>query len=135
MDNRVKLTAALLRIFEGLKLSAYLDSGGVWTIGYGHTAGVVKGDICTEQQAEDWLSVDSSHLFAMTAHINPVAAAAYISFGYNCGASRLAAVLAGSDAISNPIHCTDRHGVVLAGLQARRALETALIESSSEATS
>ncbi len=29
---------ALIRRFEGLRLEAYRDSAGIWTIGYGHTA-------------------------------------------------------------------------------------------------
>ncbi|WP_423245967.1 glycoside hydrolase family protein [Periweissella cryptocerci] len=33
----------LLKQFEGLRLKAYQDSVGVWTIGYGHTKGVVRG--------------------------------------------------------------------------------------------
>ena len=28
---------------EGVSLTAYQDSAGIWTIGYGHTAGVKKG--------------------------------------------------------------------------------------------
>lgn len=46
---------ALTQQFEGLRLEAYQDTGGVWTIGYGHTKGVKKGDKCTEAQALAWL--------------------------------------------------------------------------------
>ncbi len=49
---------ALTERFEGCKLAAYQDSVGVWTIGYGHTFGVRKGDTCTPEQAEAWLRVD-----------------------------------------------------------------------------
>lgn len=31
-----------IREFEKLRLQAYKDSGGVWTVGYGHTGGDVK---------------------------------------------------------------------------------------------
>ncbi|HHN72786.1 MAG TPA: lysozyme, partial [Thermopetrobacter sp.] len=31
-------TLALIREFEGLRLTAYRDAAGVWTIGYGHTS-------------------------------------------------------------------------------------------------
>ena len=34
---------ALIKQFEGCRLTAYQCSAGVWTIGYGHTAGVYKG--------------------------------------------------------------------------------------------
>lgn len=43
---------------EGLRLQAYQDSANVWTIGYGHTKGVNKGDTCTKEQAESWLRQD-----------------------------------------------------------------------------
>jgi lysozyme len=43
---------------EALRLTAYQDAKGVWTIGYGHTAGVKRGDRCTQFQAEQWLKED-----------------------------------------------------------------------------
>lgn len=43
---------------EGLVLNAYLCPANVWTIGYGHTNGVKKGDKITEEQAEDFLVND-----------------------------------------------------------------------------
>lgn len=45
--------------FEGCSLHAYADYlGDVWTIGYGHTRGVVPGMTCTVQQAIEWLKED-----------------------------------------------------------------------------
>jgi len=45
---------------EGCKLFAYLDTGGVWTIGVGHTGPeVVKGLTCSMEQALEWLKEDS----------------------------------------------------------------------------
>ena len=49
---------ALIKEFEGLRLKAYLCPGGVWTIGYGHTAGVKPGMTITEEQAEQFLKED-----------------------------------------------------------------------------
>ena len=49
---------ALIKEFEGLRLKAYLCHGGVWTIGYGHTAGVKPGMTITEEQAEQFLKED-----------------------------------------------------------------------------
>ena len=49
---------AIAKHFEGLKLKAYQDSGGVWTIGRGHTEGVKEGDTCTVEQAEQWFYYD-----------------------------------------------------------------------------
>lgn len=45
--------------FEGCSLEAYQDSGGVWTIGYGHTGPTVKkGSTITKFQAEVYLVQD-----------------------------------------------------------------------------
>ena len=49
---------ALIKEFEGLRLKAYKCPGGVWTIGYGHTAGVKPGMVITETQAEQFLKED-----------------------------------------------------------------------------
>lgn len=51
---------ALIKKREALRLKAYLDTGGVPTIGYGHTHGVKLGDVCTQEQAERWLEGDAS---------------------------------------------------------------------------
>lgn len=50
---------AILKRFEELRTTAYVDTGGVWTIGWGHTEGVRKGDTCTEAQATEWLRHDT----------------------------------------------------------------------------
>lgn len=43
---------------EGLRLTAYADGGGVWTIGYGSTRGVRKGMTITEAEANARLVSD-----------------------------------------------------------------------------
>lgn len=43
--------------WEQLRIFAYPDPN-VWTIGYGRTRGVKKGDVCTVEQAEAWLDED-----------------------------------------------------------------------------
>ena len=45
----------ILKYFEGCKLTAYQDSVGVWTIGYGHTKGVFDGMTITQEEAEQML--------------------------------------------------------------------------------
>lgn len=58
----------IIKEHEGLRLKAYPDpgSGGVpWTIGYGHTKGVKKGDTCTKEQAEQWLTEDMAEAYAV----------------------------------------------------------------------
>lgn len=49
---------SLIKRFEGLYLESYLCPAKVWTIGYGHTKGVVKGQKITEEEAEDFLKKD-----------------------------------------------------------------------------
>ena len=48
----------LIKEFEGCKLQSYLCPAGVWTIGVGHTKGVKKGMVITQQQAETFLKDD-----------------------------------------------------------------------------
>jgi lysozyme len=52
----------LLERLEGYSNTAYPDSGGIWTIGYGtiKVAGqpIVKGMTCTRDQAEQWIRTD-----------------------------------------------------------------------------
>ncbi|WP_142416420.1 lysozyme [Bartonella massiliensis] len=52
-----------LKRWEGLRLHAYQDVSGVWTIGYGHTGkagkpAVVEGMVITEKKAETMLLAD-----------------------------------------------------------------------------
>ncbi|MFC6644450.1 lysozyme [Granulicella cerasi] len=48
----------LTKSFEGLRLRAYQDSTGVWTIGYGSTTNVKPRQVITQQQADERLRVD-----------------------------------------------------------------------------
>ena len=48
----------LIKEFEGCKLTAYLCPAGVWTIGYGHTDKVKKGDKISQDKAEELLKQD-----------------------------------------------------------------------------
>jgi lysozyme len=48
-----------LRRHEGCRLTAYQDTLGYWTIGYGrHNKAIKKGMTCTQEQAEKWLRED-----------------------------------------------------------------------------
>jgi lysozyme len=53
---------AFIKRAESLRLDAYLDSGGVWTIGYGSTLGVHKGMVITPGDAERLLFADIERL-------------------------------------------------------------------------
>lgn len=49
---------AIIKHFEGLRLTAYQDTGGVWTIGWGSIEGVFKGMVITTEQAKKRLASD-----------------------------------------------------------------------------
>jgi len=126
----IQLASKLIRVFEGVKLTAYQDSGGVWTIGFGHTKDVTEGQIITIEQAEAFLDIDANPLLSLVIGTPVLKAAALVSFGYNSGYTSLKHVLAGTANLSDFVH--DRHGNVLQGLVARRGLEASLIQLSDE---
>ena len=47
-----------IKSHEALRLKAYQDSKGKWTIGWGHTKGVKPGDVITREQAEQFIRDD-----------------------------------------------------------------------------
>lgn len=48
----------LITQFEGLRLHAYQDSVGIWTIGVGHIKGVHPGMVITSDKADEFLQED-----------------------------------------------------------------------------
>lgn len=48
----------LIKKMEGCQLKAYKCAAGVWTIGYGHTAGVQATNVITQEKAEEYLRED-----------------------------------------------------------------------------
>lgn len=82
----------LIKKFEGLRLEAYLCSAGVLTIGYGHTAGVRKGDVITKATADKML-VDDVGKFeqtvsnAVTVPLTQNQFDALVSLAFNIGAT------------------------------------------------
>jgi lysozyme len=84
----------LLKSFEGLRLDAYSDAVGVWTIGYGTTSGVKPGMRITEAQAEDLLKKDLARFEiavteAVKVALNDDQFSALVSFTYNVGGAAL----------------------------------------------
>src|SRR5271166_1618700 len=45
----------LLKSFEGCRLTSYQDQKGIWTIGWGCTAGVHEGQTITQEEADQML--------------------------------------------------------------------------------
>lgn len=85
----------LLKSCEGLRLRAYQDSGGIWTIGYGTTSNVKSGDIISKDQAESLLRQDlekfedSVSLNVVNHKITQSQFDALVLFSYNVGSSAL----------------------------------------------
>lgn len=81
----------LIKSFEGLRLKAYRDAAGVATIGYGHTKGVVLGQIITEAKADEYLRQDIVRActlvskYESTYHWNQNEYDAMVSFCFNIG--------------------------------------------------
>ena len=53
-----KAGLSLIKQFEGCRLESYKCPAGVWTIGYGHTSGVVAGQVITQEKADAFLVSD-----------------------------------------------------------------------------
>lgn len=80
--------------FEGLRLTAYKDSAGVLTIGYGHTRGVKAGQRITEKQADSLLRGDlltaENYVNSLKLNLTQNQFDALVDFCYNLGAGNLA---------------------------------------------
>ena len=87
---------SLIKKWEGCKLKAYQDGGGVWTIGYGTTfypqdgSKVKEGDTCTQGQADNWLQIHVNNLVVEILHlVKPLLTenqlGALVCFVYNIG--------------------------------------------------
>lgn len=133
----------LIKQFESLRLDAYRCPAGVWTIGWGHTAGVREGMRITEAIAEEFLNRDVGQVekdLAPVVHV-PLTQGQYdalisLCFNLEGGARRLPSIAprlvaklnegnyAGAAAEMLDIDRAD--GRVLAGLERRRESERAL---------
>lgn len=125
----------LIKQFEGCRLTAYKCAAGVWTIGYGHTAGVYQGQVITKTQAESFLKDDLMKYEAKVMKYNDKYRwnqnefDALVSFAYNIGSidqltaggTRSRAVIAEKLLSYNKIGKTES-----AGLTARRKKEREL---------
>ena len=85
---------SLIKSFEGLRLQAYQDAVGVWTIGYGTTRGVNASMSITKEQAERMLLNDVQRFEPEVERLVTVPLSqnqwdALISFTYNLGAANL----------------------------------------------
>lgn len=93
MSLALTIAAKFVAAHEGCRLTAYQDSKGVWTIGYGHTAHVSPGMECTQAEADSWLNADLNEAYrevlaATSIPLSDQQAAALISLEYNTGGVR-----------------------------------------------
>ena len=88
MDLRTNIQAA-----EGCRLAAYLDSVGVWTIGYGHTPAKM-GQVCSQAMADAWLDADIATAKALAlklpeaTNLDPVRLDALTELIFNLGPNK-----------------------------------------------
>lgn len=135
---------ALIKEFEGCKLTAYQDSVGVWTIGYGWTHPVdgkpVRAGMTIKQETAERLlktglvsyEIDVSRLVKVG--LTQGQFDALVSFTYNLGARSLSTstllrkLNAGdyADAADEFLRWNKAGGKVLNGLDRRREAERAL---------
>ena len=83
-----KAGIALIQRFEGLELEAYQDSAGVWTIGWGHTKDVRRGQVINEDKALELLRVDLAEAESAVSRLralNQNQFDALVSFTFNLG--------------------------------------------------
>lgn len=132
---------SIIKKYEGCKLTAYKDSVGVWSIGYGHTSGVKEGMTITQVQAESYLKQDCANAVKYVNKHNEVynfnqnQFDALVSFTFNLGATNLTK-LTNNDRrtiaeISAKITAYNKAGgKVLAGLTKRRNEEKTLFDKS-----
>lgn len=136
----------LIMQFEGCRLRAYQCSAGVWTIGYGHTAGVRQGQTITQAQAEEYLKqdckkfenyVNNKSYVSITEQLNQNQFDALVSFAYNCGQGNLKTLCTGRStaqiAATLPKY-NKAAGKVLSGLVRRRAAEQKLFNTAVSGT-
>lgn len=135
---------ALIEQFEGCRLISYQCSAGVWTIGYGHTAGVHKGMKITQAQADEYLKKDVAKFekyinnpsyVPFTDKLNQNQFDALVSFAFNLGQGNVKKLCTGRTINQIPSamqqYCKAA-GKTLPGLQRRRKAEAALYNKRAE---
>ncbi len=129
----------LIKSFEGLRLKAYKDAVGIWTIGYGTTRGVRPGQTISEAQAVQFLQEDLTRFEksineVVRSPINDNQFSALACFTYNVGSgafrsSTLLKKLNAGDvqgAADELLRWDKAGGRTLAGLTRRRKAERLL---------
>ena len=129
----------LIKSFEGCRLTAYKCPAGVWTIGYGHTSGVVPNMAITKGQAEEFLRQDikavENAINAECQNLRQCQFDALVSFVFNVGGGNYRKSTLLKKVKVNPddnsimdefLRWVYAKGVVLPGVQKRRFAEMRL---------
>ncbi|MEM8503242.1 MAG: lysozyme [Cyanobacteria bacterium P01_D01_bin.1] len=129
----------LIKSFEGLRLKAYKDAVGIWTIGYGTTRGVRPGQTISEAQAVQFLQEDLTRfeksineVVRVAINDNQFSALACFTYNVGSGAFRSSTLLrklnAGDvrGAADELLRWDKAGGRTLAGLTRRRKAERLL---------
>lgn len=131
---------ALIQSFEQCRLESYPDSGGIWTIGWGHVGpDVHPGQFINQAQADSWFMADTQAACAavnrgVDVALNQNQFDALVCFTYNVGSGSLAhSTLLGllnqgkTQAAADQFLVWDKiNGQPSAGLLRRRTAERAL---------
>ena len=147
MSNPSQSCLDLIKRFEGLRLTPYLDAAGYWTVGYGHyltsteLAGGAKTRTIDEPTADELLANDCEWAVEQVLRLVHVPLAqgqldALTDFTYNLGVERLAGSTLlkllnlgnYADAGQQLLRWDMAGGEHLAGLTLRRQAELALWE-------
>ena len=125
-----------IKDYEGVRLKAYDDGVGIWTIGVGHTKGVKRGDEITMAQVDEFLRADledaeSAVRLNVKVPLEQCQFDALVSFVFNVGAvafkssTLLKKLNAGGydGAADEFLRWNKAGGRVLAGLTKRRISE------------
>ena len=124
----------LLKDFEKCRLQSYQDSGGVWTVGWGHTGPeVTQGMTYTQQQADAQLQKDLEKFYFLDHYLSEIVNenqySALVCLAYNIGLSaiRTSTLLKKINNGDNPskewLQWNHVHGKVVDGLTRRRQAE------------
>lgn len=136
----------LIAKFEGLRLKAYQDTGGIWTIGYGSTkdpftgVSVKEGDVISKATALEWLKKDIEQrqigirkLVKVPITANQLAAITSLAYNIGLGAFQRSTLLRLLNAKAPIQDVADQflrwnkvNGQVVKGLTNRRILEREL---------
>jgi lysozyme len=136
----------LIKKFEGLELTSYPDTGGIWTIGYGNTVNkdtsqaIKPGDKIDLATAERWLKMDVAErekkikgLIKVPVTANQMAAMTSLAYNIGTGAFGSSTLLRllnqGADkklVADQFLRWNKVHGKEVKGLTKRRKLEREL---------